>query len=95
MLKTIRWVDIALQDRISGRICYGKVKAEIVKRLAEKENPDLSNSYAYGDDISDRYILESAGNPIVVNPDESLRKIAVERYWKIVKWELNRNIVNR
>ena len=44
---------------------------------------DLSQSYAYSDSITDLPMLEVVGNPVAVNPDKDLRRIAEERGWQI------------
>lgn len=45
---------------------------------------DWKNSYAYGDSYYDHDILNLTGNPVAVNPDEGLRKIALEKGWLIL-----------
>jgi HAD superfamily hydrolase (TIGR01490 family) len=62
--------------------CYGDQKAEAIKRLAQEEGIDLSRSYAYSDSITDRPMLEAVGNPVAVNPDRELRRLAQQRRWK-------------
>jgi HAD superfamily hydrolase (TIGR01490 family) len=69
--------------KVIGNIQYGKTKGDTVKNIADKENIDLSKSYAYGDHISDIYMLEEVGNPTVVNPSKNLKKMAENRGWKI------------
>jgi HAD superfamily hydrolase (TIGR01490 family) len=63
--------------------CYGAEKAEAIRRLAEEQGIDLSRSYAYSDSITDRPMLEVVGNPVAVNPDRELRRLAQQRGWKI------------
>jgi len=62
--------------------CYRERKAEAMRRLAEDEGIDLSRSYAYSDSITDRPMLEAVGNPVAVNPDRELRRLAQQRGWK-------------
>ena len=45
---------------------------------------DLAESFAYSDSHTDLPMLEVVGNPVAVNPDTELRKIATERAWPIV-----------
>ncbi len=66
-----------------GFYCYGEGKAEAVRELAVRVGVDLAGSYAYTDSITDLPMLEAVGNPVVVNPDRELRKIAEEREWPI------------
>lgn len=49
-------------------------------------HPDLNNSYAYGDSSSDLSMLYAVGNPVVVNPDLTLRRIANQESWTISCW---------
>ena len=62
---------------------YGPFKAEAIEKLAEAEGIDLEGSYAYSDSVTDLPMLEVVGNPVTVNPDKELRKLAEEREWSI------------
>jgi phosphoserine phosphatase len=66
---------------------YGPTKAEALHRL-EAEGLDLTASYAYSDSHTDLPLLEAVGNPVAVNPDRELRKIAEEREWPIREFRL-------
>lgn len=72
--------------RYTGKLefyCYGQQKAEAIRRLAEEEGLDLASSFAYSDSITDRPMLDAVGNPVAVNPDRELRRVAQQRGWKI------------
>ena len=62
---------------------YGPHKAEAIQKLAEEEGLDLKASYAYTDSDTDLPMLEAVGHPVVVNPDKRLRRIALERGWRV------------
>lgn len=62
---------------------YAENKAALAKELATTHGFDLSASYAYGNHRSDVYKLELFGNPVAVNPDRELRRIATKRNWQI------------
>lgn len=62
---------------------YGPYKAEAIKKLAEAEDIALERSYAYSDSATDLPMLEVVGNPVAVNADKDLRKIAEERGWPV------------
>jgi HAD superfamily hydrolase (TIGR01490 family) len=62
---------------------YGEQKAEAMKEIAARDGIDLSASYAYSDSITDLPMLEAVGNPVAVNPDRELRKVAEKRGWQI------------
>jgi HAD superfamily hydrolase (TIGR01490 family) len=69
---------------------YGPHKAEAIRALAEELGLDLQGSYAYSDSATDLPMLEVVGNPVAMNPDKGLRRIAIEREWTI---EIFRNPV--
>ena len=76
-----------VDGRYTGRALrplHGKAKAEALGQLAEREALDLAASTAYSDSHSDLPFLESVGNPVVVNPDRALRRIAQERGWPVL-----------
>jgi phosphoserine phosphatase len=72
--------------RYTGRLdfyCYRDDKAEAIRRLAEEQGIDLERSFAYSDSVTDLPMLESVGNPVAVNPDRELRRLAQQRGWRI------------
>jgi HAD superfamily hydrolase (TIGR01490 family) len=70
----------------SLRACHGPGKAAAVRELAAAEGIDLAASTAYSDSHTDLPFLEVVGNPVVVNPDRELRRIAQERGWPILSF---------
>ena len=62
---------------------YGPAKADAIAKLATELDIDLSGSFAYSDSPTDLPMLELVGNPVAVNPDRALRRIAQERDWQI------------
>lgn len=71
---------------IDGPAIAGKHKAELVKAYAERHGVDLASSFAYGNSLGDAEMLESAGRPVAVNPDASLRRLAQSRGWPLRAW---------
>jgi HAD superfamily hydrolase (TIGR01490 family) len=65
----------------------GPGKAEAITRLAERDNIDLAGSYAYSDSGTDLPMMEIVGNPVAVNPEKDLRKVAEERDWPILEFQ--------
>ncbi|MDR7354100.1 Phosphoserine phosphatase [Corynebacterium felinum] len=63
--------------------CKGEAKSQALKKLAEEKGYDLCASFAYSDSITDLPMLEAVANPVAVNPDRALRKVAVENGWEI------------
>ena len=62
---------------------YADTKATAIRELAERKGYDLTQCFAYSDSATDIPMLETVGFPFVVNPDLSLRKLAVARGWGI------------
>ncbi len=70
--------------RPAGPFNYREGKVISMRRLAEREDLDLSASYAYSDSESDLPMLRAVGHAVVVNPDPELRRIAVEEGWEAI-----------
>ena len=78
--------EVGPDGRYTGELAfyaYGEQKAEAVKAIAGRTGLDLAGSFAYTDSITDLPMLEAVGNPVAVNPDKELRKVAEERGWQI------------
>ena len=78
--------DGIYSGRPSGLMCYNEEKALRLKDHCRLTGADISKAWYYGDSIADRYALGIVGNPVCVNPDKRLKKIAKERNWKITEW---------
>ena len=76
--------DGLLTGRARGPLCIDRTKRTLAIQLAEKQNIDLSRSFAYGNHQSDIPLLELVGNPFVVEPTKPLRKIAMQRNWPVL-----------
>lgn len=79
------------QGRFSGELAgtfmYGEGKMEGVRRFADEHDIDLAESWAYSDSVSDLPMLRAVGNPVVVNPDAKLFKIARDGDWRVMRFE--------
>lgn len=60
-----------------------KVKLLMDHFNSRGDTVDWENSLAFSDSYSDIQMLELVGNPVAVQPDEKLLKIATEKNWKI------------
>jgi HAD superfamily hydrolase (TIGR01490 family) len=65
---------------------YGPQKAATIRHIAERDNLDLNESWAYSDSATDLPMLEAVGHPVVVNPDRALRRIAQMRGWPVLQF---------
>jgi HAD superfamily hydrolase (TIGR01490 family) len=68
---------------LDGNLLHGQEKAIAVRKLAQIENIDLKNSYAYSDSHHDIPLLEAVGKPRVINPDTPLQVRALRDHWPI------------
>jgi HAD superfamily hydrolase (TIGR01490 family) len=66
------------------RYTFGPGKAEAIRETAERDNLDLTESWAYSDSATDLPMLEAVGHPVAVNPDRALRRLAHVRDWPIL-----------
>ncbi|MFN8598304.1 MAG: HAD family hydrolase [Anaerolineae bacterium] len=77
-------------DRLTGRLiepaCYAEGKVVWAKQYAERVGAELRVAYFYTDSLSDRALLEIIGQPVAVNPDPRLKRLAVQRGWPIEKF---------
>ena len=81
--------------RILGEAMFGKSKARAAKRLAEAMRFDLGRSYAYGDSLTDRWLMDDVGRPAAVNPSKGLLSVARARAWPILHWDRKENLARR
>jgi len=79
-----------VKDRFSGKVippfCFGREKAEKVRKFLSGNGLmiNFKESFAYSDSFFDLPLLELVGNPVVVEPDKKLLKIAKQRDWQII-----------
>jgi HAD superfamily hydrolase (TIGR01490 family) len=78
-------VDGRYTGRPAGPFNYREGKVLSMREVAEREGLDLELSYAYSDSESDLPMLRAVGHAVVVNPDQLLRRIALEEGWEIVE----------
>jgi len=79
--------DGMLTGRIVEPFVYGDGKVAAMKLFAEEHDIDLTASWAYSDSASDLPMLRAVGNPVAVNPDAELAKLAVDEGWRIMRFE--------
>jgi len=87
-------IDGRWTGRIVGDAMFGAAKARAVRRLAEENGFDLARCYAYGDSWGDRWMLESVGRAVAVNPSPKLEALARKREWAVVAW-LEKELMER
>jgi fatty acyl-CoA reductase len=64
----------------------GEARAAWLRAYGDGHGTDLRRSYAYADSHSDLPLLRAVGNPVAVNPDVALYRVARDRRWPIEDW---------
>jgi HAD superfamily hydrolase (TIGR01490 family) len=67
---------------------YGETKASRIRELSAERGYRLADCFAYSDSVTDLPMLETVGYPHAVNPDRQLRKIALERGWPVLAFDM-------
>jgi HAD superfamily hydrolase (TIGR01490 family) len=83
-------LEVGPDGRFTGKIvpplCYGVGKIERAARLAETLGFRLEDATFYSDSFTDLPLLERVRDPVAVNPDVRLRRVARKRGWRVEKW---------
>ena len=69
---------------LSGEPTFSDGKVKAVKNWCFTNDLKIQDSIFYSDSINDLPMLEACGEPIVVDPDDNLREIALDRSYKIL-----------
>lgn len=67
-------------------LCLGEGKLRRAEKLAQELGFVLEESAFYSDSVSDVPLLERVAEPVVVNPDPRLERVAKKRGWRIERW---------
>ncbi|MGI6452236.1 MAG: HAD family hydrolase [Syntrophomonadaceae bacterium] len=62
----------------------GKTKVILLQKFFSTAEVDWKRSRSFGDSYSDHYVMEMVGEPVAVNPDPDLLRLARERNWRII-----------
>ncbi len=81
--------DGILTGEMNGPPVADVQKANLIRSYAEQHAIDLSASFAYGNSLGDAPMLECVGNPVAVNPDRRLGRLAKERGWQALECRKN------
>lgn len=77
-----------ISDRYTGSFtglpCFQSGKITHLHEWLKTNQHSLDGAYFYSDSINDLPLLEQVDNPIAVDPDERLAKIANDRNWQIL-----------
>jgi phosphoserine phosphatase len=78
--------SLALTGTFERPLCYGAGKLERARALVHSLGSTLEQAVFYTDSITDLPLLEAVGQPVAVNPDPRLRRVARRRGWPIEDW---------
>ncbi len=83
-------LEVGPQGLFTGRfvdpLCLGDGKIVRARRLAEAQGFELSAATFYTDSFTDLPLLEVVAEPVIVNPDPRLKRLAKKRGWRIERW---------
>ncbi|MDC0740088.1 HAD family hydrolase [Polyangium mundeleinium] len=83
-------LEIDARGLFTGRaerpLCLGVGKVRRAEALAERLGFVLEESTFYSDSVTDVPLLERVAEPIAVNPDPRLERLARQRGWRIERW---------
>lgn len=79
--------DGRFNGELDGPFMYGRGKEQAIEAYAAEHGIDLAASWAYSDSASDLPMLGAVGNPVAVNPDPVLARVATERGWRVMRFE--------
>jgi fatty acyl-CoA reductase len=65
----------------------GEARAAWLRHHAQDRGWDLAASFAYADSGSDLPLLEAVGNPVAVDPDITLSRVARRNRWPVAAWQ--------
>jgi HAD superfamily hydrolase (TIGR01490 family) len=80
-------LDGVYTGREAGLFAYREEKARAIRQLADAEGIALETSYAYSDSESDLPMLRAVGNPVAVNPDTALARVAKDAGWEVLRFD--------
>ena len=83
-------LEVDARGLFTGRfvppLCLGDGKIIRAKRLADAQGFSLSDATFYTDSYTDLPLLELVREPVVINPDPRLERLAKKRKWPIERW---------
>ena len=72
--------------KVHKPLAYGDGKVVLTEKLAAQHGFAIADAAFYTDSITDLPLLERVRQPVAVNPDPRLRRIATKRGWPIEIW---------
>jgi HAD superfamily hydrolase (TIGR01490 family) len=83
-------LEVDREGRFTGVVdeplCYGEGKLQRAARLAERLGFRLEEATFYSDSLTDLPLLLRVKEPVAVNPDLRLSRLARRRGWRVERW---------
>ena len=81
-------LDERVRAKIDGENCYGEAKMRMIADWVEKSGLTGAHGHVrfYSDHASDAPAFEWSDEPVAVNPHARLRRLALERDWRVEDW---------
>nr|WP_290695587.1 HAD family hydrolase [Halomonas sp. UBA3074] len=70
--------------RVSGIPSYREGKVTRLEHWLKDQDLSMEGAWFYSDSHNDLPLLEKVEHPVAVDPDDTLRKVAEERQWRIM-----------
>lgn len=77
-------VDGRYTGRVDGVPSYREGKVIRLQAWLETQDITMDGAWFYSDSHNDLPLLEKVDHPVAVDPDDTLRKVAEERNWRIM-----------
>lgn len=70
--------------KITGTACFREGKVTCLREWLAQHPYAIETASFYSDSQNDLPLLEMVGRPVAVDPDDTLRSVAIEREWPII-----------
>ncbi|WP_296984174.1 MULTISPECIES: HAD family hydrolase [unclassified Thalassolituus] len=67
-------------------MCYGAGKVDLARQFLTRRGWSFEDAAFYSDSHADIPLLEAVKQPVVLNPSDELRSVALERHWPCLDW---------
>lgn len=101
-LGATRWAAVepaieagVLTGRLHEPLCIDEGKVHWASAVAHELGVRLDECTFYSDDVGDLGLLELVGEPVAVNPDPRLRRVAQRRGWRVLDFAAPRQRADR
>ncbi len=78
------FIDGRFTGKVSGIPCFQDGKVKLLESWLEETGLTLDDSWFYSDSLNDLPLLERVTHPVAVDPDATLRSIALNNRWPVI-----------